>query len=222
MIALIVSLSVIGGIFLIFAIVLACPVIVDIQFKDSFVVKIKILGIPITVFPQKEKPQSEEQKVKKKKKKKPEEEKEKTCKFSKIKGILESKGLSGLLDFFKELAGVAAGTGKKLFSHLVIYQLLVDIAISNEDAAKTAIQYGQACAVVYPAMSMITTVAKCKQSHVCVIADFDDKKTKADFRLKAGMRPIFVLTAGISGLIRLIKVYRRHTADLPKTTSKGA
>ena len=76
MIALIVSLSVIGGIFLIFAIVLACPVIVDIQFKDSFVVKIKILGIPITVFPQKEKPQSEEQKVKKKKK--PEEEKEKT------------------------------------------------------------------------------------------------------------------------------------------------
>ena len=116
----------------------------------------------------------------------------------------------------------AAGTGKKLFSHLVIYQLLVDIAISNEDAAKTAIQYGQACAVVYPAMSMITTVAKCKQSHVCVIADFDDKKTKADFRLKAGMRPIFVLTAGISGLIRLIKVYRRHTADLPKTTSKGA
>ena len=57
MIALIVSLSVIGGIFLIFAIVLACPVIADIQFKDSFVVKIKVLGIPITVFPQKEKPQ---------------------------------------------------------------------------------------------------------------------------------------------------------------------
>ncbi len=54
MIALIVSLSVIGGIFLIFAIVLACPVIADIQFKDSFVVKIKILGIAITGFPQKE------------------------------------------------------------------------------------------------------------------------------------------------------------------------
>ena len=50
MIALIVSLSVIGGIFLIFAIVLACPVIVDIQFKDSFVVKIKILGIPLRFF----------------------------------------------------------------------------------------------------------------------------------------------------------------------------
>ena len=53
MIALIVSLSVIGGIFLIFAIVLVCPVIVDVQFQDSFLVKIKVLGIPITVFPQK-------------------------------------------------------------------------------------------------------------------------------------------------------------------------
>ena len=218
MIALIVSLSVIGGVFLIFAIVLACPVIVDVQFQDSFLVKIKVLGIPITVFPQKEKPQTEVKKVKKGKKKKTEEEKEKTGKFSKIKGILKSEGLSGLLDFFKELAGVAAGTGKKLFSHLIIYQLSVDIAVSNEDAAKTAIQYGQACGVVYPAMSMVTTVAKCKQSHVCVIADFDNKKMKADFRLKAGMRPFFVLTAGISGLIEFIKVYRRHTAVPSKTT----
>ncbi len=51
MIALIVSLSVIGGIFLIFAIVLACPVIVDIQFKDSFVVKIiQILTIVPIIF----------------------------------------------------------------------------------------------------------------------------------------------------------------------------
>ena len=73
-----------------------------------------MLGIPIAVFPQKEKTQSEEQKVKEKKKK-PEEEKGKTGKFSKMKGILKSKGLSGLLVFFKELAGVATGTGKKLF-----------------------------------------------------------------------------------------------------------
>lgn len=53
--------------------------------------------------------------MKKKKKKKPEEEKEKTGKFSKIKGILESKGLSGLLDFFKELAGVRQEQGRSCF-----------------------------------------------------------------------------------------------------------
>ena len=85
MIALIVSLSVIGGVFLIFAIVLACPVIADIQFKDSFVVKIKVLGIPITVFPQKEKPQSEEKKAEKEKKKKPKEEKKKQVNFLKLR-----------------------------------------------------------------------------------------------------------------------------------------
>ena len=83
MIALIVSLSVIGGVFLIFAIVLACPVIVDVQFKDSFVVKIKVLGIPIAVFPQKEKTQSEEQKVKKKKRKNLKKKKEKQVNFLK-------------------------------------------------------------------------------------------------------------------------------------------
>ncbi len=71
--------------FLIFAIVLACPVIVDIQFKDSFVVKIKILGIPITVFPQKRKAAVERTKGEKKKKKKPEEEKEKQVNFLKLR-----------------------------------------------------------------------------------------------------------------------------------------
>ena len=216
MIALIVWLSIIGGIFLIFAIILACPVIADIQFQDSFLVKIKVLGIPITVFSQKEKPREEKKKVRKKEKKKSQKQ-EKKGKFSKIKGILERKGLLALLDFFKELAGIAGGTGKKIVSYLVIYQLLVDITVSDKDAAKTAIQYGQACAVIYPAVSVITAIAKCKKSHVCVIADFDDKKMKADFRLKVGIRPIFVLTAGISGLIQLIKVYRRHTADLPKS-----
>lgn len=215
MIALIVSLSIVGGILLIFAIVLACPVIIDLQFYDSFIVKIKVLGIPITVFPQKEKPEAEE-KEKKIKKEKSEEEKEKKGKFSKIKGILEHKGISGLLNFFKELMGIATGTGKKLFSHFIVYNLSVDLTISNEDAAKAAIQYGQACAVVYPAMSVLTTIAKCKKSHVCVIADFDDKKPKANFRLKAGIRPIFIITAAMAGLIKFIRVYRKHTAEKQK------
>ncbi len=215
MIALIVSLSVVGGVFLLIAIVLACPVVADIRFRDSFMVKISVLGIPFTVFPKKER---KAEKIKKQKKKKPADKKEKTGKFSKIKGILEREGLSGLLDFFKELAGVAAGTGKKLFSHLVIYRISVEIAVSDEDAAQAAIRYGQACAVVYPAVSVVMAAAKCKRSHVCVIPDFDNKKTKADFRLKAGIRPIFVLTAGISGLVRLIKVYRRHTAEVPTTS----
>ena len=62
--------------FLIFAIVLACPVIVDIQFKDSFVVKIKILGIRLRFF-LKRKAAVGRTKGEKKKKEKPEEEKKK-------------------------------------------------------------------------------------------------------------------------------------------------
>lgn len=215
MIALIVSLSVVGGFLLIIAILLACPVIVDLRFADNFLLKLRVLGIPITVFSSKEKPEEDKKKKKPKKakKKKHDTEKEKKGKFSKIKGILKRKGVSGLLDFFKELMGVATGTGKKMFSHLMIYQLAVDITISNEDAAKAAIQYGQACAVVYPAMSVVTSVAKCQKSHVCVIANFDDKKPKAEFCLKASIRPFFILTAGISGFIRFIKVYRKHTAE---------
>ncbi|MFQ9439806.1 MAG: hypothetical protein ACLR13_00875 [Acutalibacteraceae bacterium] len=63
---------------------------------------------------------------------------------------------------------------------------LVDIAI-NEDAAKLPFNTDR-LVVVYPAMSMIP-LRQMQQSHVCVIADFDDKN-ESRFSLKAGMRPI--------------------------------
>ena len=86
MIALIVSLSVIGGIFLIFAIVLVCPVIVDVQFQDSFLVKIKVLGIPDYGFSSKRKAAVGRTKGEKKEKEKPEEEeKKKQVNFLKLR-----------------------------------------------------------------------------------------------------------------------------------------
>lgn len=45
-------------------------------------------------------------------------------------------------------------------------------------------------------MSMITTVAKCKQSHVCVIADFDDKKNESRFSLKSRYVSDFCVNSG--------------------------
>ena len=206
-----IALLVLGGVGLLLAALLFCPVIVDMRFVGHFVVKLRVLGIPITVFSQKKKP-----KPKKEKSKSP----EKIGKFSKIRGILKRSGLSGLLGFFKELARIAGSTGKKLFSHLRVYRFSLLLAVANEDAAKTAVTYGQVCAAVYPAVSVLTTVCHCKQSHVCVTADFDDIKTKVDFRLKAGLLPVFLLIAGVGALVRLVNTYRNYVGREPEINHK--
>ena len=199
-----ISLLVIGGVLLIFAIILICPVILDLRFQDDLLIRVRILGIPFRVFQEKE---TDTLPIKKKEK-----EREKKGKLSKIKVILERKGVSGLFELIMELKSIVTGIGRNLFSHVVVYRLSLDIAVSNEDAAQTALQYGQACAVIYPTVNAIQTVTKCKITHVCVIADFEEKESKADFHLTAGIRPIFVIIAGIGSFLKLIKVYRKHIA----------
>lgn len=198
---------IIAGVLALVLALLLCPVVVQIEFSGAFVIKLRVLGIPITVFRQKTRDTAE-----KKSPEAPEKKKEKSGKFAVFGDILKREGLLALLDFLKELASISAGTGKRLLKHIHWRKFSVLLAIGGQDAAKTAVQYGQACAVVYPAAGVLTALSDCSQTHVGVIADFKAGKTKAEVCLKADIRPIFVLTSGVSGLIKLIKAYRTKIA----------
>ena len=72
----------------------------------------------------------------------------------------------------KEIAKIAIGQGKRLFSHLVISQMTVALRIGGTDAAVVAAQYGRACAVVYPAFAVLAGNTKCRRHHVSVAPDY--------------------------------------------------
>ena len=203
-----VALIVIGSILLFFFLSLFCPVTLTASYDQEFQAQLRYFFLTIRLAPPKEKPEGEKSK-KKKKKPKPEPEKGEEKKPSFFKQFLGEWGLGGFLSLVKEIAKIAIGQGKRLFSHLVISQMTVALRIGGTDAAVVAAQYGRACAVVYPAFAVLAGNTKCRRHHVSVAPDFTSEKTEIYFVVKVRIQPWFVLTAGVGLVVKALRAYLR-------------
>jgi hypothetical protein len=191
------------------SVLLACPVTIRASYKNELFAKARYLFVSYTIAPQKEKKPKAEKKAKKKEEE-PEEAKDDTK--SKIKAIIEQKGLSGFLDLAKETANIATGSAKRLFQHLVISNISADIVVAADDAAQTALNYSYVCAVVYPAFAVIVGNCKCKKYSVQVAPDFDKTESEITFSVKAKIKLFFIISASLSALFQFLKVMKRAKA----------
>ena len=189
---------------------------ISVTYHEDIRVILKVLIFDFQLLPKKEKPKKEKPKKKedKKEKKKEPREQEKKVKEKKpnyLAKLKEKKGLSGLISLFKELAKIAGGTLKGLFKHIVIKKLDVGIALNAGDAASTAIQYGQLCSVVYPAVNVITAITVCKDYNVTLEPIFDDDRETEYYAdvyayIRVGFILWYALKAGVKLLIARIKM----------------
>ena len=193
-------------------ILLFLPIVVTVNFAEEWEIKLRYLAIPWRLMPQKEK--NVEKKSKTEKTEPAPQKKE-----NKFRLLLKEKGLTGFLHLMGETAAVAEGLMKKLFSHIKIYFLSGNIIIGGDDAAETAITYGKACSIIYPAVSTIATVTKCGKYAISVVPDFNAESSRVLFQARFGIRPIFLLTFAFSALkqvIILMKKRRTKSPDVPE------
>jgi Protein of unknown function (DUF2953). len=204
------ALWVILGICLFVLFLLLCPVTVAVDFENEFAAKVGFLFVKVQVFPRPEKEQPE-----KKEKTEKKEKKEKVSAKSKIRGILEQKGLSGFLNMIREFASIATDAAKKWISHLVIDRIYLDVTVADEDAAQAAILYGEVCAGVYTPMGILLTSLKCKEYHINVVPDFQKKKCEIRFSLKIHILLLFLLAPALKALVQSLKIIKtiRQTSE---------
>ena len=94
---------------------------------------------------------------------------------------------------------------KRVKKHLILDELYLWAVIShNHDAAQTAIEYGQACQQIFPAMGFICSNLKVKKYDVEVEPDFIGTFSSAQFAFSLSIRPIFLIHAGIVMACRLL------------------
>lgn len=170
-------LYIILGILLFFALLLLLPIKIYASYFESFKCILYVGFVKIQLYPRKPK----------KRKKKPEKSKEKEEKRKEDKpDALKKNGLSWLVNLIKRTADLAAGVLKDFFARILIKKLQLSIRLAGSDAADTAIKYGKYCAVVYPAVSIITSTVKCPEYGVDIVPDFkDNAKTVIEFELAA-------------------------------------
>ena len=132
-----VILAILGGLLLLFGLLLLLRVGVQLRYDGSFSVKLKVLFLSFTLFPKKEKLRIKGQS--------PSEKKEKKKKQNKEKAVSKKPDFSELFSFYRQLFTevILPALGRFLkHLHLRVDQLQIEIA--SEDAAKTALLYGSA------------------------------------------------------------------------------
>ncbi len=194
-------LIILGVILLILLGALFIPVRVDLELIEEF--KFKVSFLKITLF--KSETQKEEPKKQQTQRKESQENKPKNGTLENIKayfkGVKEEKGLNAAIKEGFSLVGELLGHIKRLFKHINICKVKLNVTVSTPDAALTAIEYGSVCTAVYPVTSFLDSVANIGFKEINITADF--KSGKSDFSFSGTVKmQIFYL------LICAYKIYK--------------
>ena len=102
--------------------------------------------------------------------------------------------------------------------HFTIEELYLWIVVSsNSDAAQTALQYGEICEDVFPALGFICSNLKVKKYDASIEPDFIGTFSSAQFKTAFSLRPFFLVGAGIRLVFRLLfKVVLKLLRQKPK------
>ena len=191
------GLIVVGGVLLVSAFLLCCPVSVEAEFEEEFSARVRYLFVRYRIYPRPEKPEKKEPKEAPPAEKKP----------SKLRELLRKRGLSGFLELAREFSRIALGGAKKLLSHTVVDRLALDLAVGGDDAAAGALNYGRAGAAVSTARGALLSAAKCKKPRVEVAPDFVGGKSAVHFRVRLKIRLCFLVSSALAALFGFVRLY---------------
>lgn len=194
------------GIALFVALVMFIPITLRASYKEDFWCAVYIGFVKLQLVPAK--PKKEKKKKVKKQTPKTEQPKKAT---EKKPSLIKKYGIEWLLNLIKKVAELAVSALQDFFSHIMIKKFSLSISVAGDDAADTAIKYGEYCAVVYPAVGTIVRVVKSKGYGVDINPNFSEKaETEINFDFAArifAFRLIgLAVKHGIKGLKLLAEV----------------
>lgn len=214
-----------GLIALIF-LLLCIPVRFDLNYNGETTVFARYLFFKYRVLPAPEK-KPEPKKEKKPSEKKSEEktdEKKPNPLLQQVKKYKEAEGLSGLLTLAKDLLKATGTRFGKLLKHIKLKDFDLYVLVGGEDAAETAMLYGEVCAGVYPAVSVLLSLTNCKPPHgrVSVDLDYSVKEPKILCTARGAVRPLFVVHHGVQYLLRTLLPFYQKFQNAGKPAAKPA
>lgn len=182
---------------IVFIVLLLCIKITFVtNYEEDFVLEAKWLFVRYKLYPPKEK------KTEKKKKDTPKEPKKdskpkKEKKPNIIKRFYKNQGLTGVIELINAAATVMTGMFKRIFKSIIIDSMDIAMLVTGEDSAKTAVNYGEVCAAVFPAIGLICSTMRVKKHRINIRPDFIGSENKAYFNLVISVIPIKIINAAI-------------------------
>ena len=205
-------LYVLLGIILFFVLILSIRITINAEYFDEFKLSLSWLFVKIQLLPSKNKDKTKKEKKAKEEKPKeepspePEPDEESTEKKENIfVTFYNNQGFDGVIQLINNTASSLGKMFSSFKKHIVIRELYLFMTVTGGcDAAETAMQYGQTCQKIFPAMSFICSNLPVKKYDVEIEPDFLGQKSSAQFAVSVHIRPIFFINALIVLVFRLL------------------
>ena len=101
-----------------------------------------------------------------------------------------------------------------------IHKLKSVVTIATEDAAKTGVEYGAACSLIYPALGFLGSMTDISAAEVEVKADFDSNEMQLFLNCEISLKLLFALIAAVSALWQYIKIRYKNNDVLIQNERK--
>ena len=153
---------------------------------------LRILGIPVKLFPRKQRKQKirlsdyTPRGLRRAQKKKDKKALKEALKEKHKKPADEESEKTPLSETVSQITALAKKIISKFFRHLRIDVTRIRISVGTPDAAKTGILYGAVCqgvAYLTEVLDHVTNIKKTKKTEISVCADFVSGKTAADINI---------------------------------------
>ena len=184
---------VLGAIIVVLITLLILPVKLRVDYDKELTFTIKYLGFTLL-------DSEEEDKESKKVLKKVQSTALPTDKES-IKSTYKQKGITGTIKYYGDVLLLILKRLRWIIRFVKIRKFVFDLSIASDNAADTAIEYGEVCCVIYPIISFIQTNTnfKFKTNNINIRPDFDstDSKLKASVLVKAKLIICLIAIAGL-------------------------
>ena len=197
---------------------LASPVSLSVRLEQEWQVVLRYLFLSFRLWPQKEKKEKAETETEEKEKEKDE---KKAGKKALLLDTLKRRSIPGLLNLLSEAASLAVSVLKRFLSHVHVSKFDLCLTIAGADAANVALQYGNACTVVYPAVHALMAACRCSGYGVSVVPDFQKKETEVRFLFRARISLFFIIKEALSALFRFLLFWKRAQQETPQPSPQG-
>lgn len=125
-----------------------------------------------------------------------------------ILGIFKKNDLHTILKLLKLILREVKDTSKMFLSKLKLDECRFKMIVAGEDAAQTAINYGYACAGIYPVFSLLFEYIKCRKSDITVDVDFAKKDFEFDVLVNVHITLLFFIIGSVFALKRFMPIIR--------------
>lgn len=160
--------------------------------------KIRVMGIPITLYPRNKKAKAKKPKKKKVKKASPKTEdskaKEKASLTESLKESVKEAKFSDYIDILRII--LTEFVGKFCFERLILH-----VAVGGEDASKIALTYGRINGALYPILGALAAADKLERCEVQITPDFTSQSLRAEGHATFSVR----LYHGIACILKLVQ-----------------